>query len=275
MSDIIYTPPASSGGTTINSNNNFIPVRQNATTFVDSLLFSTTTILKSVFSGTDKGIIFDYLNNTFIYGTLTSGMVVLPTLEVVFQSNGGQYANLDGVNNVGFFGGQGSTFRFDGINNKCNIGDGNGNFNTTYLEVDDLSQLIQTNPTGLKLDIANKEYYFGDFNYSSNGTSIKIDDFNKTIAIFQGGNDNGLAFDFQNLRFYFGDYNTFGGNTHIYIADSAKLIQLYTVNGQVDTNADLLTFNGALTSGSAGGSSGQHLKVTINGTQYKIKLENP
>jgi hypothetical protein len=277
MSDIIYTPPASSGGTTINSNNNFIPVRQNATTFVDSLLFSTTTILKSVFSGFDRGLYFDYLNNLFFYGTGSSGMNYINNAnqEVSLLSNGLIYALLDGLNNVGYFGGAGAKLNFDGNNNKCNIGDGNGNFNTTYLEVDDLNQLIQTSRTGLKLDIQNREYYLGDFNAIYNGTIIRIDDSNKNIAIIQGGNDNGLAVDFQNSRFYFGDYNGFNNSTHLYIADNSKLIQLNTLSGQVDTNADLLTFNGALTTPTTTGFSGQHLQLTINGTPYVIRLYNP
>jgi hypothetical protein len=265
------------GGTTINPTDDYIPVRSNATTFVDSLLFSTTTILKSVFSGFDRGLYFDYLNNLFFYGTTSSGMTYVNNAnqEVSLLSNSQIYANLDGVNNVGYFGGAGARLNFDGNSNKCNIGDGNGNFNGTYVEVDDLIGLIKTNPTGLKLDIANREYYLGDFNNISNGTSIKIDDFGKTIAIFQGGNDNGLVVNLQSFRFSFGDYINSNNNTYLYIDDTAKLIQLYTNGGQVDTNADLLTFNGALTSSSAGGNSGQHLKVTINGNPYKINLLNP
>jgi hypothetical protein len=198
--------------------------------------------------------------------------------EVYLLSNSLIFALLDGVNNVGYFGGAGARLNFDGNNNKCNIGDGNGNYNTTYLEVDDLNQIIQTfkgNSKGLKLDFANIEYWLGDFNNINNGTSIKIDDFGKTIAIFQGGLDNGLAVSLQSLRFSFGDYNNFGNNTHIYIADGAKLIQLYSNGGQVDISADLLTFNGAIISPTASGSSGDHLQVTINGTPYKIALLNP
>jgi hypothetical protein len=320
MSDIFYTPPASGGGTTINSNNNFIPVRQNATTFVDSLLFSTTTILKSVFSGFDRGLYFDYLNNIFFYGTTSSGLLYVnnPNQEVSLQSNGQLYALLDGVNNVGYFGGPGARLNFDGTNNKCNIGDGNGNFNTTYLEVDDFNRIIKTNPTGLLLDFANKAYYLGDFNSSNNGTHLIIDDNGEVLGTFNQGNDVGLLLDFDKRRYYLGDFNNYingttlevredvneiktknnngdqgiflnfvsfeyffgdfsgvNNQTYILIKDVGKDIVFETNGGSIRHNCNLLQFDGALTSGSASGSSGQHLQVTINGTPYKIKLENP
>lgn len=280
MSDIIYTPPASSGGTTINSNNNFIPVRQNATTFVDSLLFSTTTILKSVFSGTDKGIIFDYLNSIFVYGNYNTGMTAnTNNQEVYLLSNSLLYGFLDGVNNLGYFGGGGARLNFDGNLNKCNIGDGNGNFNSTFLEVDDFNRIIETsigNPIGLKLDFNNREYWLGDFNGISNGTSIKIDDFNRQIFTTYGANDNGFYLNFQNYRFYFGDYNGFNNSTHLYIADNAKFFQINAVGGDIEINADVFTFNGAITTASASGPSPLgHLQVTINGTPCVIQLLNP
>jgi hypothetical protein len=279
MSDIIYTPPASSGGTTINSNNNFIPVRQNATTFVDSLLFSTTTILKSVFSGTDKGIIFDYLNNIFTYGTANSGMLLLPSLEVILQSNGIPIANLDGVNNVGYFGGAGSTFRFDGNNNKCNIGDGNGNYNTTYLEVDDLNQIIQTfkgNAKGLSLDFANRIYLLGDFAGINNGTSLIIAESNDIIETGNIQGQQGISLNFASKFYKFGDYDALGNNTFISVKDGGKEINLFTNAGNIFFDADALIFTGAsLQSNTSGGNSGEHLVITLNGSQYKIKLENP
>lgn len=71
MSDIIYTPPASGGGTTINPTNNVIPVRSNATTFIDSLLFSNTSNLKSVYSGNDIGLKLDFGNKEYFLGDLS------------------------------------------------------------------------------------------------------------------------------------------------------------------------------------------------------------
>jgi hypothetical protein len=56
------------GGTTINPTNNFIPVRSNATTFVDSLLFSNTDNLKSVYAGNDIGLKLNFTNNLYDFG---------------------------------------------------------------------------------------------------------------------------------------------------------------------------------------------------------------
>jgi hypothetical protein len=40
-------------------------------------------------------------------------------------------------------------------------------------------------------------------------------------------------------------------------------------------NLAQININVTITSGSSGGTSGQHLVVYINGTQYKIQLRNP
>ena len=52
---------------------------------------------------------------------------------------------------------------------------------------------------------------------------------------------------------------------------------LYTNAGSVEIEAtNTLTFTGAgLQSATSGGNSGQHLVITLNGVQYKIRLENP
>jgi hypothetical protein len=52
-------------------------------------------------------------------------------------------------------------------------------------------------------------------------------------------------------------------------------IALKTKNGTAGSGAGLLLTGNTLLSGSAGGSSGQHLCLTIGGVVYKIKLENP
>ena len=47
-------------------------------------------------------------------------------------------------------------------------------------------------------------------------------------------------------------------------------------NVTIDNVAGEISLNGtAITSNSSSGASGRHLVLNINGTQYKIKLENP
>jgi hypothetical protein len=60
------------GGTTINPTDNILPVRSNATTFVDSLLFSDTNVLKSIFSLNDIGFKLDFANKLFSLGDFNS-----------------------------------------------------------------------------------------------------------------------------------------------------------------------------------------------------------
>jgi hypothetical protein len=225
MSDIIYTPPASSGGTTINPTNNFIPVRSNATTFVDSLLFSDTDNLKSVYSGNDIGLRLDFVGKNYQLGDFT-------------------FAN----NNSAFY-------------------------------IDDTNEVIYTTcqggQKGILFDFPNANYFFGDFNGLNNGCYLQINDNNKDIRTYLGNTFIGFVLDLTSYTFAFGDFNGANNSTYLQIKDNNKTIELNTVSGEISQTADLLRFSGALTSGSAGGSSGQHLQVTINGTQYKIKLENP
>ena len=71
MSDIIYTPPASNGGgTTINPTNNYIPVRDNATTFVDSLIFNdnSNNLLQSFINAGQFGFYLNGTTNQYIIG---------------------------------------------------------------------------------------------------------------------------------------------------------------------------------------------------------------
>ena len=195
MSDIIYTPPASSGGTTINPTNNVIPVRSNATTFVDSYLFSNATQLKSVTNGDGKGIILDFLNDRYSLGDP----------DIV---NFGSYITVDNLNSV------------------INLNGGDG-FNTR----------------------------------------VYIDDTNRFIKTTYTGNDIGLQLDFNNLAYSFGDFNVVNNGTRLIIDDNSLKITF-------DTN--YLNFNGgSLQSNTASGNSGEHLVITLNGTQYKIQLLNP
>lgn len=224
MSDIIYTPPASSGGgTTINPTNDFIPVRSNATTFIDSVLFNDANVL---------------------------------------QTN----------NNFGFY----CSF----TNRVFSIGDFNEGNNATYLSINDNNQLIKTinqaNDIGLKLDFANNEYFFGDYNNITNGAVLICSVINQTIFTRTSvGNPLGIKTDFLNNQFALGDFDGINNSTFVNVSDTAKQIRLYTSGGEIGFDCDLLNFNGVLTSGSASGSSGQHLQVTINGTPYVIALLNP
>jgi hypothetical protein len=316
MSDIIYTPPASSGGgTTINPTNDFIPVRSNATTFIDSVLFNDANVLQT---NNNFGFYCSFTNRVFSIGDFNEGNNATylsindnnQLIKTINQAND-IGLKLDFNNSVYYFGdynnlGNGAFVQIDNFNGAINLYskngsntnlflDGNnleaylysrfveigdGNNNNTRFQIDDFNQIIKTisqsNEIGLKLDFANNEYFFGDYNNITNGAVLICSVINQTIFTRTSvGNPLGIKTDFLNNQFALGDFDGINNSTFVNVSDTAKQIRLYTSGGEIGFDCDLLNFNGVLTSGSASGSSGQHLQVTINGTPYVIALLNP
>ena len=69
-----------------------------------------------------------------------------------------------------------------------------------------------------------------------------------------------------------GDFDNSFGGTLITVKDSLGEIGLEA--GRVSFSTDTVAIAGAVLSATASGSSGQHLRLTINGTIYKIALLN-
>jgi hypothetical protein len=286
MSDIIYTPPASGGGTTINPTNSFIPVRSNATTFIDSNivnvvdtylnanvggygLFLDTNIGEYILGYADAGFKIENYNTNFYmgdYGFSSSGtyIVVQNSNELITTYNQG--------NEVGL--------KLDFTNKLYQLGDFNGTSNITYIVVDDGGEFFVTfnqgNDVGLLLDFGKRRYYLGDFSNYINGTTLEIREDVDTIITRNNFGSQGISLDLGTLFYKFGDYDALVNNTHIAVKDSSQEINLFTNGGSIFFSADSLIFDGAgLQSNTAGGNSGEHLVITLNGSQYKIKLENP
>ena len=99
---------------------------------------------------------------------------------------------------------------------------------------------------------------------------------------------------------YLGDYNGNYNNTRQIIDDTLQNIQLITTNAclELDTTTTITRFGDLLNiqngnyfglddtnnkligstnllSGTSSGNSGQHIKINIGGTDYKIRLELP
>jgi hypothetical protein len=183
----------------------------------------------------------------------------------------------------------------DLANGEYELGDFNNIYNGTTLLIDDNNSTIKSSygggDIGLKLDFANDQMYIttsnsqidlissqfrvaiggvdnciqggsssnfdvllGDITGAVNNTVFFVDVFSSTIKTQYSGNDIGLYLDFANDKY------TLGSTT--------EYIGIDPTNNTLIAGANLL-------SGSAGGSSGQHLKINVNGTNYKIKLENP
>ena len=137
-----------------------------------------------------------------------------------------------------------------------------GNFNGVGLVLDDNSGHITTKGNGqnfgLDVNINSKECVLGDIDFSNNGTKLFMNDDNQIIKTTKQGNDAGLKLDFANNQYKLG--SGFGAGDEYF---------------GIDTSANTLIGGANLTSGTAGGSSGQHLKIKLNGVDYKIALLNP
>jgi hypothetical protein len=92
---------------------------------------------------------------------------------------------------------------------------------------------------------------------------------------FNGGQNENNSF--RPIDLNGNNLRTTSGNMTIEASASSGTgsITLATKNGTAGSGAGLLLTGDTLLSGSAGGSSGQHLCLTIGGVVYKIKLENP
>lgn len=71
---------------------------------------------------------------------------------------------------------------------------------------------------------------------------------------------------------YMGDFDNSFNGTLITLKDNVGDIDLDA--SRVNFTTDTVTITGTVLSGTASGASGQHLRLTINGTIYKIALLN-
>jgi hypothetical protein len=102
-----------------------------------------------------------------------------------------------------------------------------------------------------------------------NGNDTPIGEVNFTRPLdFIGGSD-------ANATIKIGNPGSVNLNLDTTGSAGTGAIALKTKNGTAGSGGGLLLTGNTLESASAGGSSGQHLCITLNGVPYKIKLENP
>jgi hypothetical protein len=241
MSDIIYTPPASiGGGTTINPTNNRIPKRQNATTFIDSVLENGTNYLYSNYGGY-TGLGLDFANFVSYLGDWNN--LINGTSFVVNDATQTIYTLINGVNNGFNLDFNLALYRFGDIGtNSTLIIDGNNQY--------------------LQLLIGSNQYFFADNTTQSTktGSSYTLTTNNTGVYTDQSGTLFGLKADFVNKISAIGDYN---------LAYNSYFLSIDDTNGTLDINGANLQSN------TASGNSGEHLVIVLNGTTYKIQLLNP
>lgn len=104
-------------------------------------------------------------------------------------------------------------------------------------------------PFGFKLDPANQVVYMGDFIAAFNNSFISVDDVSQAINIFA---PLGIG---------------------IASSDPSAVISLNAAN--IISNTNFIRLNGTLTQSTSGSTSGLHLRINVNGTNYVIELKNP
>lgn len=237
----------------------------NISTLSNSLLQLQSNKIKSIFNGTGQyGLILDDTTGKFALGDYgnnrkyNSIVVNDDTSTFYFTTSYNQVNNAQDL----FYASNGSAgIRF------VKLGDFNNYDNKYSFIIDDANEFIKTQNAGGDngFILTNSFTLLGSYN-ATNYLYLTIDYGTNSISTFNSnGTSKGLKLDFTNNVYQFGSYT--GGGNYIQILDTTNNIELLTTN---------LTFTGAaLQSNSSGGNSGEHLVITLNGTQYKIKLENP
>lgn len=169
------------------------------------------------------------------------------------------------------------------------LGDYNVNTKGTALFVDNNTGYIYTFSDGNLngIEIANTHTTLGDVGNNYNGCIFKVDDQNKYIYTALQGDAQGLKVFFDGLtsyEYYLGDFDNVHNGSYIGVLDTIQTVELngyqqihlYSTNIYSQTNN--LKFQeitaGSLIYTTAGGSSGKHLKIFVNGVGYKIALNN-
>lgn len=211
--------------------------------------------------GVDVGLKLDFANLEYYLGGVTDQYNVKVSqgtgvdIGDIFGAANGNQINLTNdiiktqysSNDIGLY--------LDFLNQSYDL----GNPASTLFRVNDSNGRLQSkyngDDIGISFDIQNGEYYIGDFDSIINGTAFAVDDTSQKIVGLFGSTVNGLELDFANSTYKLGDI-------------SSNFIGVDSANNKLIASANLL-------SNTAGGTSGQHIKINIGGTDYKIALLNP
>lgn len=246
-------------------------------------------------SFTDIGLKLDFANDEYVLGDYNG----VSNNTYITVDNANAFISL-------LCSGYGVSQQFDGINGNVEISSQNiikttNNGNDIGLKLDFANTIyFLGDPSvymGFYQDINNQLTRMGD--QLQNGQWVEVDSPNGITKTTYGLNDIGLKLDFANLKYYLGDYNSINNGVYFladndngfaciyqqgylsFRADGAEVrigdlsgTSNFTYFGVNDTNEELIGSTGLL-SNTASGTSGQHIKIRIGATLYKIKLENP
>ena len=124
----------------------------------------------------------------------------------------------------------------------------------------------QTNPTDTVLPFNNGGVFGDSMLVQSSPTRL-----HSGYSITEPANEIGLLIDNGIGNYAFGDTGGQFSGTYLNINSADGNFEVFS--SKLILNADnQIDINGLVTDVSAGGSAGLHLKLTINGTKYKIQL---
>jgi len=171
--------------------------------------------IRSHYSGNFTGLLLDFGQNIYKLGDydfLTNNgtaIIVDDNTQIIKTINGGieNGLNLDFPNQIFQIGGYNGNINFgltvDGAQGKIFLGDPLGvaspsGIITIFDQV--ISTGVQGTEKGLKLDLANEKYYFGDYDGTHENTFIFIDDNKATLKIWF--NNNSGYYNFASVNAY-------------------------------------------------------------------------
>lgn len=256
--------------------------------------------IKTSAFGQNIGFNLNFNNNIYKFGAvdaagasfvIDNGNSILYTINGLLQTTG---LNFDFIAQSFLFG--------DLINNNF-IDFNNSGIGYVILNAQNNFSIKNSNvENGLKIDFTNFSYSIGDFNFANNGISIFINDDANYISANYQQTEGGFKLDFINNQYKFGNFtngaNLFiDGSSTFLRADDDIYVFSYGVGGfyaggglakigdvnffqnntqfGVDDANRTLIGSQNLTTVNAGGNSGLHLKINIDGTNYVIQLLNP
>jgi hypothetical protein len=247
-------------------------------------------IIKTQNQGNDIGLKLDFATNQYQLGVQNNWDIVIDGAQRVITIGDWEYT-FDGTHLVIDDTNQLITTSYQG--------------NQTGLKLDFANQTYRLGDFGgfsLDIDKSNWQIFLGDWDNISNGTLFQLDDAYSIIKTLQQGVVDGIFIDMSNSLYQLGQVD--GGDQVVFKVDGANgkfstnrltkpngiLLDIVGTTysfGQLDggNGTRLIVNDGAgfplqvsgvnVLTATSGGSSGQHLKVKINGVDYVIKLENP
>lgn len=259
----------------------------------------------------DSGEIYSVDSASWVLVSGGGGANYNPTPTIMPVFNGSvfidSYIQNDNVNQL-IYDTFGSLFKFDYSTKQSILGDWNNNTNGSRLIVDDFNTLMYSSFTnvnlkmGFSFDYNNADYRFGCIDFFGEyfqALSNKL----QTITANQ---IQGLLIDGTNKIFQLGDFTGLFNATLITVDDVGATVEVnadtsiklksqntgllatsnQTIFGDIqfvnnfsyfgiDDNIQKLICSSNLLTSTAGGNSGQHIKIEVAGIPYVIELKNP